>query len=55
MFKNVIQKTLKERRFKLADHGLAELTVDIDLFPSVATNMISTLGCNFHPRTKKGK
>ena len=55
VFRNAIQKVLKEGRFKLANHGLIKMIVDIDPFPSIATNMISTLNYNFHPKTKKGK
>ena len=55
VFKNAIHKVLKDGIFKLDDHRLAKMTVDTDPFPSIITNMISTLGCNFHPRTKKGQ
>ena len=46
---------LKEDRFKLVDRGIAKMTMDIDPFPNIATNMISTLGFNFHLRSDKGK
>ena len=55
VFENVIQKALKERRFKIVDRGMTEMTIDTDLFPNATTNMISTSGLNFHPRTDRGK
>ena len=51
VFRNAIQKALKEGRFKLADHGLAEMIVGMNSFLSVATNMISKSSCNFHLKT----
>ena len=55
MFMNAIQKALKEERFKLVDCGLINVIVDINLFLNMATNMISVLAYNFHPKTEKEK
>ena len=43
MFRNVIQKALKEGRFKLADKKGANMTIDTDPFPPAAINMVSVL------------
>ena len=55
VFRNAIQKALKEGRFKLADYRIVKMIVDSDLFLSVTTNMISTSSLNFHPKSNKGK
>ena len=40
VFRNVIQKAIKEGRFKLAEKGAAEMKVDTDPFPVISTNMV---------------
>ena len=48
-------KGVKEGRFKLTNWGIAKMTIDTNPFLRVSTNMILTLGCNFHPKIEKGK
>ena len=55
MFRNPIQKALKEDKFKLANRGIAEIIVNTYPFPNAATNMISISGFNFHLKSNKGK
>ena len=43
IFCNVIQKALKEGRFKLANKKGGGMTIDTNPFPSATINMISIL------------
>ena len=52
VFRNAIQKAIKEGRFKLAKQNTIKMTIDTDPFPCIATNMISTSDCSFHRRVK---
>ena len=49
IFRNVIQKALKEGKFKLADKG-GGMTVDTNPFPSATINMVSISAENKHTR-----
>lgn len=41
VFKKIIHKAIKERRFKLVDKGIVEMTVDSDPFLVIEMNMVS--------------
>ena len=41
VFRRAIQKGIEEGRFKLADKGISEMTVDTDPFPTMDINMVS--------------
>ena len=43
IFRNMIQKVLKEGRFKLADKNGGSMFMDINSFPSATINMVSIL------------
>ena len=47
VFKNAIQKAIKEGRFKLTDQRTINMTINTNPFPSVTMNMISVSDCNF--------
>ena len=42
VFKNTIQRTLKEENFKLAEKGMTDMIVDTDHFLTMCINMAST-------------
>ena len=50
VFCNVIKKALKKGRFKLANKKGSGMTIDSNLFPSAAINMVSISVENKHAR-----
>ena len=55
VFKNAIQKALKDRRFNLADKEAVEMIVDTNPFLNITTNMILATNLTFYPQSNKGK
>ena len=47
VFKNSIQKALKDRRFKLVDKKVVKMTIVINPFLNIASNMISMSSLTF--------
>ena len=55
VFRNVIQKALKDGRFKLLNKGVVKMIIDTDPFPNIARNMILASSLTFYPQNNKGK
>lgn len=55
VIRKAIQRAIKEGRFKLADKGIAEMTVYSDPFPVMEKNMVSLSGLHESEQRGKGK